>query len=107
MVSERYSEEYDHLYAVGLNPCWGGRWSQSSWIDCDQAQTNYDVLILVVVEDGLRDRFKYSKCKDDLVFILVVVEDGLREYDHLYAVVMLDTVLILVVVEDGLRVLRS
>ena len=54
MVSERYSEEYDHLYAVGLNPCCGGRWSQSSWIDCDQAQTNYDVLILVVVEDGLR-----------------------------------------------------
>ena len=54
------------------------------------------------MEDGLRDRFKYSKCKDDLVLILVVVEDGLRvRVSRPFRSTLL--VLILVVVEDGLR----
>ena len=39
----------------------------------------FNVLILVVVEDSLGDRFKFSKCKDDLVLILVVVEDSLGD----------------------------
>ena len=50
-----------------LNPCSCGGWSQSLERDGDDDIYRADVLILVLVEDGL------------------------REYDHLYAVVMLDT----------------
>ena len=85
----------------GLNPCCGGRWSQRKDLEANGAPN--PVLILVVVEDGLR------VSKEDLitllkanVLILVVVEDGLRgskDYSRTYQVV-----LILVVVEDGLRV---
>ena len=36
-----------------LNPCCGGRWSQSKY-DYSDAPSKNIVLILVVVEDGLR-----------------------------------------------------
>ena len=62
------------------------------------------VLILVVVEDGLRGQ-RYSQAYKSLknVLILVVVEDGLRgkwKWKHGNDK---RPVLILVVVEDGLR----
>ena len=61
-----------------LNPCSCGGWSQS----------------------------RSSKCPELLplaVLILVLVEDGLRDSDNRCAVVILGDVLILVLVEDGLR----
>ena len=65
-----------------LNPCCGGRWSQRC---SSSAQTGECllVLILVVVEDGLRvlDN-NYRKCQEYIVLILVVVEDGLRADDQ-------------------------
>ena len=44
-----------------------------------------DVLILVVVEDGLREDLKISQRGLMKVLILVVVEDGLREGQNLVA----------------------
>ena len=56
------------------------------------------------MEDGLRAWQLDRKFKGEEVLILVVVEDGLRDkIDELVEV--LKHVLILVVVEDGLRVL--
>ena len=61
-----------------------------------------DVLILVVVEDGLVHRSRLRKCKwHPSVLILVVVEDGLVRIAKHFNDNVKD-VLILVVVEDGL-----
>ena len=61
------------------------------------------VLILVLVEDGLREVLrKFHQQRVDMVLILVVVEDGLRANAGVFYVSNED-VLILVVVEDGLR----
>ena len=65
------------------------------------------VLILVVVEDGLRvyiDEDYYATF--DTVLILVVVEDGLRGVE-MKLKSFWPSVLILVVVEDGLRVCKQ
>ena len=66
---------------------------------CDELRA---VLILVLMEDGLREYWK-SICEDfaKKVLILVLMEDGLRDIEE-------DTeepydVLILVLMEDGLR----
>ena len=63
-----------------LNPCCGGRWSQSG-VKKEVKELDYSVvLILVVVEDGLRvDIFSDPSTGYPIVLILVVVEDGLRE----------------------------
>ena len=63
------------------------------------------VLILVVVEDGLRVQMLSNDDKR-IVLILVVVEDGLRDLWQTTQTLS-TTVLILVVVEDGLRVIKS
>ena len=59
-------------------------------------------LILVLVEDGLRDNVLNYSIKPVKVLILVVVEDGLRDLLDTQNDIRI-TVLILVVVEDGLR----
>ena len=46
----------------------------SSYDDMD-----YVVLILVLVEDTLRDLFRQYRCPIEIVLILVLVEDTLRE----------------------------
>ena len=109
----------------GLNPCCCGRWSQSvQEVSQDGGQT---VLILVVVEDGLREIHRLDYRNVNVVLILVVVEDGLRDVswqlDRKFKGEGLNPcccgrwsqsltlgqnglfydVLILVVVEDGLR----
>ena len=62
------------------------------------------VLILVVVEDGLREvRTIETKAFARRVLILVVVEDGLRVWQSCHERTPSTSVLILVVVEDGLR----
>ena len=60
------------------------------------------VLILVVVEDGLRAYYLYAQNRLVAVLILVVVEDGLRDATP-WKYCIPYNVLILVVVEDGLR----
>ena len=77
MVSERKIFQYGKLYIKSsLNPCCCGRWSQRLLDYIGKRVTL--VLILVVVEDGLRVYFRlpYEERKD--VLILVLVEDGLR-----------------------------
>ena len=63
---------------LGLNPCSCGGWSQSSAEPAAETASE-EVLILVLVEDGLRDlRGIYRSSKITEVLILVLVEDGLR-----------------------------
>ena len=60
------------------------------------------VLILIVVEDGLVPIMKKNEFKfDDVVLILIVVEDGLVLLIKQLIIILL-RVLILIVVEDGL-----
>ena len=67
---------------------------------------SWTVLILVLVEDGLREELSgLSPHKWDSVLILVLVEDGLR--GCLPCSGGRTCVLILVLVEDGLRVTRN
>ena len=64
----------------GLNPCFNGRWS---------ARLNTEI-------------YTYGKIG---VLILVLMEDGLRDYQEKTGRIMSVKVLILVLMEDGLRVL--
>ena len=64
------------------------------------------VLILVLVEDGFRAAILRG-AKIELVLILVLVEDGLRATNCWRSSQKRAEVLILVLVEDGLRELRS
>ena len=102
MVSENRRDRRDRRDRRSLNPCCCGRWSQSL-ISRTLSKNLPTVLILVVVEDGLREGTVVGCVKiKRSVLILVVVEDGLR------GLILLPEgrvifVLILVVVEDGLR----
>ena len=40
---------------AGLNPCFNGRWSASNILNITKENTDY-VLILVLMEDGLREK---------------------------------------------------
>ena len=62
-----------------LNPCFSGGWSRSiGYIVCKFTLSN--VLILVLVEDGLGETVEtYDIENYVLVLILVLVEDGLGE----------------------------
>ena len=84
---------------AGLNPCCSGRWSRTGRKFAIHKQD--DVLILVVVDDGLVQLvYKVLRVLYQ-VLILVVVDDGLVQ---LYTTVSIccRCVLILVVVDDGL-----
>ena len=59
-----------------LNPCCSGRWSRTLR-EHHVAGFEVDVLILVVVEDGLVPQFEDLLMGAKVVLILVVVEDGL------------------------------
>ena len=64
---------------ISLNPCCCGRWSQR--FQNAFPILSFHVLILVVVEDGLRGKFLAVRVKNPyIVLILVVVEDGLRAF---------------------------
>ena len=62
--------------SVSLNPCFSGGWSQSYVIVWKGRK--YAVLILVLVEDGLRVIRVCISMRACAVLILVLVEDGLR-----------------------------
>ena len=102
MVSELSEDEYQETIAYCLNPCFSGGWSQSAAVAAEYKAKD-GVLILVLVEDGLRGAkalFLSYSLKN--VLILVLVEDGLRGLKN--SKTKLGTVvLILVLVEDGLR----
>ena len=55
------------------------------------------------MEDGLRDDLFWLLRQGSVVLILVLVEDGLRELQKSIDVIRQKVVLILVLVEDGLR----
>ena len=64
---------------LGLNPCFNGRWSASLTFSCDNFINGF-VLILVLMEDGLREGQSCWLCQQRCyVLILVLMEDGLRE----------------------------
>ena len=63
-----------------------------------------EVLILVLVEDGLGENRNFNKTPAFLVLILVLVEDGLGAICILQSSASQQVVLILVLVEDGLGV---
>ena len=95
------SSYFTTVTADSLNPYSCGRWSQSGK-KAMFTESEKDVLILILVEDGLREYHKHQDGTQKYVLILVVVEDGLREY-HKHQDGTQKYVLILVVVEDGLR----
>ncbi len=66
------------------------------------------VLILVLMEDGLRARkqIQQDRCMC-IVLILVLMEDGLRDTVYSMTPYRYRVVLILVLMEDGLRVLGT
>ena len=70
------------IYYGSLNPCSCGGWSQSHTHEFTGFNTQITVLILVLVEDGLRAlsciREEHRKLP---VLILVLVEDGLRDLE--------------------------
>ena len=61
-----------------LNPCSCGRWSQRPSA-ITLSQRHHIVLILVLVEDGLRAHPNMKVTSVLNVLILVLVEDGLRD----------------------------
>ena len=62
----------------GLNPCSNGRCSASGKLDEEMAQI-LSVLILVLMEDALRDTNDFTEVAFIKVLILVLMEDALRD----------------------------
>ena len=65
------------------------------------------VLILVLMEDALRDKAAYLVNHKDKVLILVLMEDALREPKLCSLMHLVIEVLILVLMEDALRELKA
>ena len=112
---------------TSLNPCCSGRWSRT-WYEEQEVFAWKEVLILVVVDDGLvlmsaisvgkNGDVSLNPCcsgrwsrtimsqitvgRDGDVLILVVVDDGLVHFNAVEATILDLEVLILVVVDDGL-----
>ena len=63
-----------------LNPCSNGRYSRS-YICKDAEVKNFDVLILVLMEDTLGDKRYFNKLLTIHVLILVLMEDTLGGLD--------------------------
>ena len=66
------------LHFLGLNPCFNGRYSQSA-NGGKQQDAFSSVLILVLMEDTLRDSTSVEYIYPKEVLILVLMEDTLRE----------------------------
>ncbi len=64
------------------------------------------VLILIIVEEGFRERTWLSEEISEVVLILIIVEEGFRVTYPLIDGEVLQCVLILIIVEEGFRVLR-
>ena len=62
-----------------LNPCFNGRWSARVALTAPAEKDSKNVLILVLMEDGLRAWGpEAGKLIGLIVLILVLMEDGLR-----------------------------
>ena len=77
LVHQRHDTRVDR--PPGLNPCCNGRWSRTNHSAMTAAQI--EVLILVVMEDGLVHNVKANITAVTLVLILVVMEDGLVQVE--------------------------
>ena len=71
----RHTPYYYRPYYRSLNPCCNGIWSQT--LTCRLSEVGTKVLILVVMEYGLRP-VRIMESKVCFVLILVVMEYGLR-----------------------------
>ena len=65
----------------GLNPCFNGRYSQRMFSGRGQHTIRW-VLILVLMEDTLRDLTLAGRSLKKGVLILVLMEDTLRVFDN-------------------------
>mgnify|MGYP001017378538 CR=1 FL=1 len=74
--SQRTSKPYVVVSETSLNPCFNGRYSQSALERIEMAL--FRVLILVLMEDTLRDVGLEFRQYSRLVLILVLMEDTLR-----------------------------
>ena len=78
MVCEQVRLTWIEHYWRCLNPCFNGRWSASVSKGASYVSENA-VLILVLMEDGLRElNNKIMSLLKKVVLILVLMEDGLR-----------------------------
>ena len=64
------------LWSLRLNPCFNGRYSQSTLFNNQNLRTT--VLILVLMEDTLRVKAEFGTEYSCAVLILVLMEDTLR-----------------------------
>ncbi len=84
---------------ISLNPCCNGRWSQTTILE---PKKSVSVLILVVMEDGLRPHI--AEIRQKILTCLNPCCNGRwSQTVKKYIMSALLTVLILVVMEDGLR----
>ena len=86
---------------ISLNPCFNGRYSQSYSEFLKAADAA--VLILVLMEDTLREKHGLANPSIKVVLILVLMEDTLREDQAVIRNEGPFVVLILVLMEDTLR----
>ena len=100
----RVSEEEFNtvVHSKCLNPCSNGRCSARVWTSW-LTRRGTSVLILVLMEDALRARERFSQIGLSLmVLILVLMEDALRDKQLQWSC-NCESVLILVLMEDALR----
>ncbi len=64
--------------AYSLNPCFNGIWSATGYEIHHEILIAKDVLILVLMEYGLRLKRQFSTWRNFEVLILVLMEYGLR-----------------------------
>ena len=82
-----------------LNPCFNGRYSQRRK---QPSHASVSVLILVLMEDTLREKLGQTEMEKYYVLILVLMEDTLRDCYSANSI-SVECVLILVLMEDTLR----
>ena len=102
MVCEAEEGETYSIFNIGLNPCFNGIWSASVERQ-SSSEAPAEVLILVLMEYGLRVyRWKTVERASE-VLILVLMEYGLRALFGESKKSGKEMVLILVLMEYGLR----
>ncbi len=91
------------LHFVGLNPCFNGRWSARG-CPVDVLTIFVEVLILVLMEDGLRAQPLLKRLLPVVCLNPCFNGRWSASQNGGGAVLLVRTVLILVLMEDGLRV---
>ena len=77
MVSEFLCIIIDLIKNICLNPCFTGRWYRSIPAGISYQLATKEVLILVLLEDGIGALSDVNKIVSEEVLILVLLEDGI------------------------------